>query len=185
MFRVLLVVDMQGDFIDGSLPVPDARDLGQQIALVSNDYDLVVATRDWHPGNHMSFKQYGGKWPRHCVKGDPGARLDRNIDQIADVIFSKGTDSTKEAYSGFDGTQLGNFLTSLLPTFQNPDGSTGRLNLDLTICGVATDYCVIATAIDAAKLGFKVTVPRELTRGVDDLDSAMAFIEMEGWGINV
>ena len=109
---VLVVVDVQKDFCTGgALPVPE----GDQVVPVLNEYMLlfgrkrarIYATRDWHPPNHVSFKAYGGVWPSHCVQGSVGAEFHPDLMFPEDVkIVSKATESSREAYSGFDGTRL-------------------------------------------------------------------------------
>ena len=107
---------------------------------------LAVASRDWHPADHLSFQARGGRWPVHCVAGTPGAEFhhDLETDHIAHV-FSKGTDPDAEAYSAFDGTGLAEWLR---------DRHVGRLY----VAGLATDYCVRASVLDARREGFDVVV---------------------------
>ena len=176
VMEIMIVVDVQRDFLlGGSLYIPDTKLLPHDIALRSSDMDLVISTRDWHPGNHMSFKNYGGIWPSHCVKGSPGADLHPLIDRISDIIISKGTDANKEAYSGFTDTSLGTLLHSKARHFD-----------PIYIVGLATDYCVKATALDAIKYGFSnVIVLKQLIRGVHPVGSENAFNEMRKAGIRI
>jgi nicotinamidase/pyrazinamidase len=183
MTKALIIVDMQKDFMprmlwseeekEGTLAVKDGLKIVPNIVKEAySDYDLVVATRDFHPGNHMSFKELGGEWPMHCVAGSEGAQLLPEIDMVADVIFSKGTDPEREAYSGFDGTFLGGYLTGL-----GVD--------EVVVVGVATDYCVSSTALDAQKLGFKTTVLLDCIAGVQQDTSDDALIVMSEEGIEL
>ena len=138
----------------------------------SGDYDLVVATRDWHPADHGSFAQQGGPWPVHCVQGTPGAELHPELDRsLLDAIVDKGQDAGSDGYSGFDGTGLGELLRS-------------RGITELTIAGLATDYCVKNTALDALREGFQVTVDTDAVRGVDvspgDSERALADVRAAG-----
>ena len=114
----------------------------------SGGYDLVVATRDWHPPDHGSFTAQGGIWPVHCVQDTEGAQLHPDLDAAAvDVIVDKGQDPDTEGYSGFDGTRLAELLRE-------------RGIDQLTVVGLATDYCVKQTALEALQEGFGVTVDR-------------------------
>src|SRR3954470_7651240 len=115
MGRALVVVDYQNDFAspDGALSVAGGDALAGRIndLIRSGDYDLVVATRDWHPANHGSFTEQGGTWPVHCVQGTRGAELHPSLDRArVDVVIDKGQDPDTEGYSGFQGTNLGELL---------------------------------------------------------------------------
>jgi nicotinamidase/pyrazinamidase len=169
----LIIVDVQIDFCPGgALPVPE----GDAVVPVLNRYierfseagALIVATRDWHPPNHTSFKAYGGIWPVHCVQGTRGAEFhpDLKLPEGTKVV-SKATDPLKEAYSGFDGTGLGEELKAL---------GVKRV----FVGGLATDYCVKSTVLDALKLGFKTVLLGDAIRGVDVKpgDSERAIREM-------
>ncbi len=155
-----MIVDMQRDFMPGgALPVPEA----DRIVPVINEYielftarnAIIVATRDWHPPNHISFRVRGGPWPPHCVQGTPGAEFhpDLRLPRHA-IIVSKATDPEKEAYSGFDSTELDNELRK-------------RGIKRIFVCGVATNYCVKATALDGARLGYTVILLLDATKGID------------------
>ena len=115
MGRALVVVDFQNDFAspDGALSVAGGDALAPRINELMHDggFDLVVATRDWHPPDHGSFAEQGGIWPVHCVQDTDGAQLHPGLDAAAvDVIVDKGQDRTTEGYSGFDGTTLAELL---------------------------------------------------------------------------
>jgi nicotinamidase/pyrazinamidase len=121
----------------------------------SGDYDLVVATRDWHPPDHGSFVAQGGPWPPHCVQGTPGAELHPGLDRaLVDVVVDKGQDPATEGYSGFEATNLEQLLRE-------------RGVDHVTVVGLATDYCVKNTALDALKAGFGVTVDSTAVRAVE------------------
>lgn len=162
---VLMVVDMQADFCPGgSLAVPG----GDAIIPVINRYielfhkrDIpIFATRDWHPPVTTHFRQFGGLWPPHCVQGSEGARFHPALNLPVDVtVVSKGMDPHKDDYSSFHAS-----LESGLPLneqFRNA-GVT-----HIYICGLATDYCVRFTSLDALRAGFKVTVLTDAVKGVD------------------
>ncbi|MEM2094092.1 MAG: nicotinamidase [Candidatus Bathyarchaeia archaeon] len=167
----LIIVDVQKDFCPGgALHVPD----GDAVVPILNEYILrfkkaeapVFATRDWHPPNHMSFRPYGGPWPPHCVQGTDGAEFHSGLRLPKDVIvISKGTTGENEGYSGFEGTDLEFRLRAVgVKT--------------LFIGGLATDYCVRATALDALSRGFKVALLVDAVRGIDSKNSQKAIDEI-------
>ena len=176
MSRALVVVDYQNDFAspDGALSVSGGDAIAGRIneLMRSGDYDLVVATRDWHPPDHGSFTDQGGIWPVHCVQGTAGAELHPGLDAAAvDVIVDKGQDPATEGYSGFDGTRLAELLR---------ERGVDRV----TVVGLASDYCVKHTALEALQEGFAVTVDTTAVRGVDvepgDSDRALAELRAAG-----
>ncbi len=176
MSRALVVVDYQNDFAspDGALSVSGGDAIAGRIneLMRSGDYDLVVATRDWHPPDHGSFTEQGGIWPVHCVQDTQGAQLHPDLDAAAvDVIVDKGQDRDTEGYSGFDGTALGELLRE-------------RGIDQVTLVGLATDYCVKQTALEALREGFAVTVDTTAVRGVDvePGDSERALAELRAAG---
>ncbi len=176
MARALIVVDYQNDFNppDGALAVPEGDTIAERINALarSGDYDLVVATRDWHPPDHGSFTEQGGIWPVHCVQGSAGAELHPALDRDAlDVVVDKGQDPGTDGYSGFDGTRLAELLR--------------EHGVDhVTVVGLATDYCVKNTALEALQEGFTVIVDTTAVRGVDVRpgDSERALAEMRAAG---
>jgi nicotinamidase/pyrazinamidase len=176
--RALVIVDFQNDFCPGgALAVPDGDAIAGRVNELagSGDYDLVVATRDWHPPDHGSFAQQGGPWPVHCVAGTPGAELSHALDPTPiDAVVDKGQDADAEGYSGFEGTQLAELLRA-----RDIDA--------VTVVGLATDYCVKNTALDALREGFSVTVDNTATRGVDVQpgDSERALDELRTAGASV
>ncbi len=152
----LIVVDVQNDFCPGgALAVPDGDRVVPEVNRLAQEADFVVATRDWHPPDHGSFSARGGVWPEHCVQGTPGAELHPGIDRTRiDLVVDKGRDPQTEGYSGFEGTDLEARLRE-------------RGVRDVHVAGLALDYCVRATALDARRLGFDVTVHRDATRAVE------------------
>jgi nicotinamidase/pyrazinamidase len=175
MPRALLIVDFQNDFTPGgALAVPQGDEIAGRINALaaSGDYALVVATRDWHPPDHGSFAAQGGPWPVHCVADTEGAQLHPALDQShVDVIVDKGQDASTEGYSGFEGTRLGELLRE-------------RGITQVTVVGLATDYCVKNTALDALRDGFQVTVDATAVRGVEvapgDSERALAEVRAAG-----
>jgi nicotinamidase-related amidase len=178
MPEALVIVDYQNDFNPGgALAVAGGDELAEQINALaaSGDYGLVVATRDWHPPDHGSFRERGGTWPVHCVAGTPGAELHPALDRShVDVVLDKGTDPGSDGYSGFDGTELAALLR---------EHAIDRV----TIVGLATDYCVKNTAIDALREGFGVNVDSSAVRGVElspgDSEQALAEVRAAGGAI--
>ncbi len=177
--HALVIVDYQNDFTPpaGALAVPEGDEIADRINALarSGDYDPVVATRDWHPADHGSFEAQGGIWPVHCVQGTEGAELHPALDRAAvDVVVDKGQDRSSEGYSGFDGTRLAELLRE-------------RAIERLTIVGLATDYCVKHTALEALKEGFGVCVDSAAVRGVEVRpgDSERALAEMRAAGASL
>lgn len=194
----LILVDLQNDFLPGgALAVPE----GDAVVPIANQlqpaFPLVVATQDWHPAHHGSFaanhpgrKQYERidlnglpqtLWPVHCVQHTPGAQLAAGLQrERIDKIFTKGTDPGIDSYSGFydnghrRSTGLGEWLKDKNVT-------------DVFLCGLATDYCVKFTALDAVSLRFKTHLVEDACRGVNlqPGDSAKAIQEMRRAGVNV
>lgn len=156
----LVIVDVQNDFLPGgALGVAD----GDQVVPVLNRYIEhfqhaalpVFATRDWHPHDHCSFSAHGGPWPPHCIAGTPGAEFSPWLKLPADaVIVPKATEADRDAYSGFEGTDLAERLRA-------------RGVSRLWIGGLATDYCVLGTIRDAIAAGFEVVYLRDASRAVN------------------
>ena len=173
----IILVDVQNDFCPGgALPVPEGDKVVPPLnALLRRGTAFAVATRDWHPPTHCSFTPQGGPWPVHCVAGTPGAKFHPALatDRVAHVI-SKATRPEEEAYSGFQGTDLADLLRK-------------RGIRRVFVGGLATDYCVKATALDAAQSGFEVTVLEDAIRGVEVHagDCARALEEMNCAGIRI
>lgn len=156
----LLIVDVQSDFLPGgSLAVPR----GDEVVAVLNGCVQafrqaglpVVATRDWHPPDHCSFRPQGGPWPPHCVAGSAGAGFAPGLQLPAQaIVISKATQQQSDAYSGFEGTALDQRLRQ---------AGVGRL----FIGGLATDYCVLNTVCDALRLGYQTVLLLDAIRAVD------------------
>ncbi len=184
----LIVVDVQNDFLPGgALAVTDGDAVVPVANALMDEYDLVVATRDWHPAEHGSFAvNHPGRdlfeevdldglpqvlWPVHCVQGTAGAEFAAGLDQGRITrVFEKGVRPEVDSYSGFydNGRRYGTGLAEWLR-----EQGVGKVG----VCGLATDYCVKFTALDAVAEGFEVELRREACRGVNlragDVDAAV------------
>ncbi|MGX0975978.1 nicotinamidase/pyrazinamidase [Roseovarius sp. MBR-51] len=187
MTSALIVIDLQNDFCPGgALAVPEGDQIVSGINALMETFGAVILTQDWHPSGHSSFAAshpgkssyeviqmpYGPQvlWPDHCVQGSEGAAFHAGLNTTrADLILRKGYNSAIDSYSAF---------------FENdhatPTGLHGYLQTrgitDLTMVGLATDFCVNYSALDAARLGYRVTIRRDLARGID-LDGSLAAAE--------
>jgi nicotinamidase/pyrazinamidase len=196
--KALILVDLQNDFCPGgALPVPEGDRVIPVVNRLLGRFDLIVATQDWHPPDHGSFAaNHPGRkvgevidlnglpqilWPLHCVQNTRGAEFHPRLDlRRIERVFQKGTDPAIDSYSGFfdngrrKATGLGDFLRE-------------RQVTDVFVCGLATDYCVKATALDAASLGFRSHLIEDACRGVDlkPGDVARAVNEMRAAGVTV
>ena len=156
----LVLVDIQNDFLPGgALAVPRGNEVIEPLNRSIREFERyrlpIFATRDWHPGNHCSFRAQGGPWPPHCIARSQGAQFAAQLQLVPDVrIISKATRADADAYSGFQDTDLAQQLRDL--------GCTR-----LFIGGLAADYCVRATALDALTAGFEVVVLADAIRAVD------------------
>jgi nicotinamidase/pyrazinamidase len=172
----LIVVDPQNDFLPGgSLPVAQGFRIFDPINGVMPQFRHVFATRDWHPHHHKYFKAHGGPWPFHCLADSPGAAFsDRLHAHHLHEIVSKGTDPHTDGYSGFAGTDLAQQLR---------DRGVERV----FVCGLATDYCVKATAIEAIENGFEAVVLTDAIAAVNAQpgDEEAALQEMRGRGVQL
>jgi len=150
------VVDVQNDFCPGgALAVPHGDEVVETVNQLARRIPFVVATRDWHPADHRSFAEYGGPWPVHCVRDTDGAQLHPGLDTDRfDRVIEKGQSNDTDGYSGFERTGLERLLR---------DHDVERVR----VAGLALDYCVKATALDARRAGFDVVVHRGATRAVE------------------
>lgn len=196
MKKALILVDIQNDFCSGgSLAVKDGEKIIPLVNKLQEEFDIIVATIDFHPKNHKSFASVNKKevgtlselngqlqvmWPDHCVQGTSGSELHPDLDTSKiSKFFVKGINPEVDSYSGFfdndkkSSTGMGEYLTSLGVT-------------EVVVVGLALDYCVKATAIDAIeKFGFKPSVLISATRAVNikESDAASAIEEMRSKGI--
>lgn len=186
--KALIVIDLQNDFCpEGALAVPGGDEIVQGINALMADFDAVVLTQDWHPAGHSSFaSSHDGKtpyeliemsygpqilWPDHCIQGSLGAKFHLELHQDrADLIIRKGYNPQIDSYSAFYEND-----------HKTPTGLEGYLRTrgisDLTMVGLALDFCVNYSAVDAAKLGFNVTVRQDLCRAIDLNGSLAAAVE--------
>jgi nicotinamidase/pyrazinamidase len=178
----LLIVDVQKDFCPGGALAAPGGDriipaLNRHLAEARDREMPVYASRDWHPVVTSHFKQHGGEWPPHCVQGTAGARFHADLKLPPDaVVISKGDDPARPGYSAFDGhTESGNSLAHDL---------RDRNVTCLYVSGIATDYCVKATALDALRAGFDVRMLTDAITGIDvnpgDSDRALEELTREG-----
>ena len=194
-----IIVDVQNDFCPGgTLAVPEGSQIVPIINRIQPAFDLRAATRDWHPADHGSFatnhpsRRRGEQielaglpqilWPVHCVQGTLGAELHPGLDCSPRIarVFPKGTDASVDSYSGFfdsgcrSSTGLGDYLRD--------QGVT-----EVYVCGLATDYCVKATILDALALGFKAYLIEDACRGVEirSGDTQQAIGEMQEHGATI
>lgn len=174
----LLIVDLQKDFCDGGkLAVPDGDSvvpvLNEWIAAAQGAGVPIVASRDWHPREHVSFAPQGGPWPEHCVQDSEGAEFHDGL-QLPDsaVRVSKGTAFDRDAYSAFDGTGLESWLR--------------RHGVErLMVGGLAEDVCVLQTVLDARRRGFDTRLIADATRPVDPESHERVLDEMKNAGARI
>ncbi|WP_417860633.1 bifunctional nicotinamidase/pyrazinamidase [Winogradskyella sediminis] len=177
--KTLLIIDVQNDFMpSGSLPVPHGDQIVPLINSIQNNFDLVLATQDWHPKDHISFaSNHNGKsnfevlelhgqsqtlWPDHCVNGTVGANFhpDLNTENF-EAIFRKGTDKTIDSYSAFYDN--GHLKSTGLTGYLKEKGVT-----ELFLCGLAADICVYFSIIDAFNEGFDCTFIEDASKALDN-----------------
>ncbi|WP_269524170.1 isochorismatase family protein [Coraliomargarita parva] len=171
MKAALLIVDVQNDFLPGgALAAPEGDSILPAINSLVQRFDIVLASQDWHPEQTAHFD----KWPVHCVRDTPGAALSPALDsaQITHLLH-KGTGTQDDGYSAFEATNID--LDAYLKTL----GIT-----KLYICGIATDYCVMNTVLDACKAGYESYVVEDAVKGIElkDGDIARAYESMEAAG---
>jgi len=172
----LVIVDVQHDFLPGgALGVAEGERIFDPINALAPRFARVYATRDWHPEDHSSYAQQGGPWPVHCVAGTHGAAFDDRLDLAhVDEVIDKGTARETDGYSGFAATVLDRDLR---------EHGVRRV----FVCGLATDYCVKATALDARAAGFDVVVLEDAAAAVnvEPGDEQQALGELRAAGIGV
>lgn len=183
MDKALLVVDMQKDFCPGGrLPVKDClgiiENINKYLVKFKERNYPIFASRDWHPSETSHFKEHGGKWPEHCIQDTEGAEFHPELRLPEDVIIiSKGVSKDKDSYSAFEGHSKNHkSLEALLKEMGIRE---------LYVCGVATDYCVKSSSLDALGLGLKVYLLMDAIKGVDvnPGDSQRALDEMLKSGV--
>jgi nicotinamidase/pyrazinamidase len=178
----LLIVDVQNDFCSGALPVPDADRVVNALNRYIDDAvargATVYASRDWHPAVTTHFKPYGGPWPAHCVQDTDGAGFQPNLRLPSTaIVITNGESPDSPGYSAFEG--------------RTPDGNPLLADLrergirHLYVGGLATDYCVKHSVLDALSAGLSVTVLEDAIAGVERENSARAIVEMRERGAHV
>jgi nicotinamidase/pyrazinamidase len=176
MAKALLIIDFQNDFTSGgALAVSGGDEIGAPVKRLAEHFDLVFATRDWHPPDHASFETEGGPWPVHCVQSTHGADFHPAMDEVdVDEVVDVGRGREDEGYSGFEKSDLARLLRD-------------RDVEAVYVCGLATDYCVRASAIDACREGFEVTVVADAVRAVEvePGDGERALADMRAAGAKV
>ena len=176
MADALLIIDFQNDFTPGgALAVDEGDRIGEPIQRLAPHFDVVAATRDWHPPNHLSFKEQGVPWPVHCVRDTSGAQLHPELDSTQiQAIIDAGREPEHEGYSGFEHTDLERVL-------RDHDVDTVHVG------GLALDYCVKETALDARRAGFDVVLHRDATRAINAVegDDQRAIEELRAAGVRV
>lgn len=192
--KALIIVDVQYDFLPGgSLEVAKGDEILPIINSIQKDYDLVVATQDWHPQDHLSFaSKHEGKlpfeiidldgleqvlWPDHCVQESYGAQISEELDSSRiEAIFRKGMDPRIDSYSGFydNGKRKDTGLSGYLKA---------RKIDEVHVCGLAADFCVFFTAMDAISEGFKTSIISKATKAIDKgafMEKKNTFIQAGG-----
>ena len=192
--KALIIVDVQYDFLPGgSLEVPRGDEIIPIINNIQKDYDLVVATQDWHPAEHLSFaSQHKGKlpfeqidlqgldqilWPNHCVQESYGSEISEELNTSRiEAIFRKGMDPNIDSYSGFydNGKRKDTGLSGYLKA---------RKIDEVHVCGLAADFCVYFTAMDSIAEGFKTSIISKATKAIDkgeSMEKKNTFIQAGG-----
>jgi len=169
--RALLIVDLQKDFCPGGqLAVPEGDRVVPVINQIISEFPLVIASKDWHPEDSSHFDD----WPVHCVQNTEGAEFHDDLNQAGiEKVFLKGTDEKKHGYSVFAAT------SDDLEDFLSDSGVD-----ELYLAGLATEYCVKETALEAAKRGFQTFIIEEAVAGIDEDDIEEARKELKEVGVN-
>ena len=194
--KTLVLVDIQNDFLKGgSLAVPEGEKIIKPINKIIKQYDLVIATKDWHPKNHISFasnhsdKKIGDiinvngvdqvLWPDHCIQNSYGSDFPEQLDisKLAKVIY-KGSDANIDSYSGFFDN--GHFRSTGLSDYLK-----SKYVYKIDYVGLATDYCLKYTAIDSVSEGFKTRVLINCIKGIEEKGCELALNEMKSKGIEL
>ena len=194
--KALLLIDIQNDFLPGGrLAVPHGDEIIPLVNALQPQFDLVVATQDWHPGGHQSFaSSHAGRqpfeqidlhglpqvlWPDHCTQASPGAELATALDTArVEVIFRKGTNVEIDSYSAFfdNGHRKSTGLADYL---------RGRQVTEVFVAGLAGDYCVYYSALDALEAGFAITVVEDATRAISADGWAAARTDLQQRGAHL
>ena len=188
--KALIIVDIQNDFLPGgSLAVPQGDEIVPTVNKIQEKFDLVVATQDWHPANHLSFASNHKKkkpfevidlfglsqvlWPDHCIQESAGAEFSNQLSTAnISAIFRKGMDRQVDSYSGFfdNGHKHSTGLSAYL---------SGKKVKEVYVCGLAADYCVFYTAKDAVKEGFKTFYITDATKAISEESYQLAIEQLQ------
>jgi nicotinamidase/pyrazinamidase len=194
--KILIITDMQLDFMpEGALPVPEGDKIIPVVNLIQKKFDLIIATQDWHPGNHISFAsnhqnkkpfdiiEWQGMeqvlWPDHCVQGSKGAEFHPALKMNkTEAIFRKGMDREIDSYSGFydNGHKKNTGLAGYLRE---------RNAREIYFCGLAADFCVYFSVKDALNEGFSVAFIEDATKPIDKEEFAKKKDEMKRLGVKI
>jgi nicotinamidase/pyrazinamidase len=171
MSKALVIVDMQNDFVTGSLPVPDAEQLVTPIVRLAEEFDVIATTQDWHPKDHVSFVEQGGPFPAHCVANTWGAELVPQIAALHAQRFKKGKKRTD---------------SPAMDAFENPNLSIYLGEVEkLIVVGLTREFCVTETAIGGVRAGFNVVVPLAYTQAIEPEAGSRAIQRMMAAGVRV
>jgi nicotinamidase/pyrazinamidase len=169
--KALLIIDLQNDFLPGgALPAPEGNKIIPVINRIMDQFDLVIASRDWHPDNTTHFE----RWPPHCIRGTEGAAPPDSFQTVElKKIFLKGTENKDDGYSAFDATN------------ENLDDYLKQHNISrLFVAGLTIEYCIRATVLDALKYGYHTYVIKDASAGVEagknDVDLAIKEMQRAG-----
>ena len=173
--NILITVDLQKDFINGTLPAKDAEQIIPAINNVKNNFDLLYFTLDWHPAKHCSFSKEGGIWPVHCVHYTEGASIPdcilADVDDSKLLFYTKGKDATKEEYGAFTDIEADN--QNMFIAGDN-----------VVVCGIASEYCVLETLKEVVRLskaiGFNVSVFMDGVACIENHDVLLEYMKAEG-----
>ena len=180
----LLVIDLQNDFCTGGpIEIPHFLSIIPVINRIRNRFDVVVFSKDWHPVDHMSFVDNGGRWPPHCIQSTNGANIHPAVDITdKDYIIHKGTDSNYDAYSAFYNSKEIGSKSALHRILDENDVN------NLYVCGIGAEYCVYSTLLDAIRnkhANYKCYLVKDATVGLDDDKIQRCYMRLQKLGVRI
>ena len=181
----LLVIDLQNDFCTGgAIEVPNFLNIIPIINRIKSKFDVVIFSKDWHPSDHSSFIKQGGKWPPHCVQFTNGADIHPAVDinKDKDFIIHKGTDANYDSYSAFYNSKEIGSRSQLHRLLEEHN-----IN-NLFVCGIAAEYCVYSTLLDAVKdvyLSYKCYLIKDATIGLDEDKIQKCYTHLQKLGVKI